>query len=276
MSPSERYNVEAHAPNTTSAKLDIANQFNEADVSASLKQDIPAQNDWGGGLHSATSYVVTTTTCEAPPMIPPSGYYETHEGKGLQGKSLQGKGLQGGRGSSVSTFPEEMEVAPQARGRSGSSVWKSGSHQGCDTQVYGGGRGYGDEAQGGRWTEFAEERERGNHSPCQETSSQQSEKDQRMWFALKTSLLAEEGSTDSSIVGSRIGKTDDGSTPDCGSDNNTFLKGARDMEQLDLERSAMDRTMRPHRVASARLLETTQDSPVQTKVGVHRSRQAMD
>lgn len=264
-SPSERYNAEAHTPNTTSAKLDIANQSNEADVSASLKQDTAAQYDWGDGLRSATSYVTAT-------MIPPSGYYEAHPGKGSQGKSSQGQGLQGGRGSSVSTFAEELKVAPQARDSSGSSVWKSVTHQGCGTHGYGG-RGSSDGA--GGWAEFAEEREQSNHSPCQETSSQQSEKDQRMWSALKTSLLSEEGDTDSSIVGFRIGRTDDEGTPDGGSDSNTFLKETRDMEQLDLERSAMDRTMRPHRVASARLLETTQDSPVQTKAGYcHCGRQA--
>lgn len=261
LSPSERYNVEAHTLNNSSAKLDLANQFNEAVVSASLTQDTAAQNDWGDGLRSTASYVAATTTCDAPLMIPPSGYYETHEGKGSQGKSSQSKGLQGVRGSSVSTFAGELKVAHQARGRSGSSVWK-----GC-THDDGGGRGPSDEAEEGGWADYADERDQGNHSPCQETSSQQSEKDQRMWSALKTSLLSEGGDTDSSIVGFLMGKTDDGGTPDGGSDSNTFLKGTRDMEQLDLERSAMDRTMRPHRVASARLLETTQDSPTQTKVG---------
>lgn len=276
ISPSERYNVEAFTPNTPSAKMDTVDRFNEAELSASVNQGTAEQNDWGDGLRSTTSHVVPTTTCDVPLTTSPSGYYETYENKSSQNKNSQGKGLHGGRGSSVSTFAEELNVAPEARGRSESSVWKLGTHQGCGVHGYGNGRGFNDETETGGWTEFTEERERGNNSPCQETSSQQSEKDQRMWSALKTSLLSEEGDTDSSIVGFRIGKTGDGGTYDGCSDKNTFLKGTRDMEQLDLERSAMDRTMRPHRVASARLLETTQGSHKQTKVGYfYRSQQPL-
>ena len=45
------------------------------------------------------------------------------------------------------------------------------------------------------------------------------------------------------------------------------FKGARNMEQLDLERSLMDRTVRPHRVVTARALKTNDESPSLSKVG---------
>lgn len=123
----------------------------------------------------------------------------------------------------------------------------------------------------------------GHRSPGQENSSQQSEKDQRMWSALKTSLLTRsEGDTDRCYNGPNSGKIETDDTPrgsgvyiegesgEVGGEtrNFYFLKGARDMEQLDLERSAMDRTMRPHRVASARLLETNQECLSPSKVSV--------
>lgn len=214
--------------------------------------------DWGVGLHSAMSYVAAA---DVPLMISPSGYL---------GKHSHEKGSQGVRGSSVSTLTDQFTAAPRVR--EDFRAWKP--------QRYGG-RGSTDEAEVGVWTEYAEERQ-GNRSPCRETSSQQSEKDQRMWSALKTSLLTgSEGDTDPQFFGFGIGRTEGRASPNGGSDhladsgntavgeerNYAVLKGTRDMEQLDLERSAMDRTMRPHRVASARLLETTQASPVQTKVG---------
>lgn len=210
--------------------------------------------DWDVGLHSTMSYVPAT---DVPLMISPSGYSNE-------------QGSQGGRGAPVSTLTDQFTAAPRVRDNF--RAWKS--------QRYGG-RGHPDEAQVGVWTEYEEERQ-GDRSPCRETSSQQSEKDQRMWSALKTSLLTgSEGDTDPPLFGFGIGRTEDRASPNGGSDGNedsgntlvgeersyAVLKGTRDMEQLDLERSAMDRTMRPHHVASARLLETTQASPVQTKVG---------
>lgn len=257
-SPSERYTAEAHPPKTASGELEKTTPDRFDDVPTSLKQVGVDHYDWGVGLHSAISYVAAT---DVPLMISPSGYL---------GKTSHEKGSQEVRGSPVSTLTEQFTAAPRARGNF--RAWKP--------QRYGG-RGPTDDAEVGVWTEYAEERQ-GIRSPCRDTSSQQSEKDQRMWSALKTSLLTGcEGDTDPPFFGFGIGRTEGRASPHGGSDgnadagntvvgeerNNAFLKGTRDMEQLDLERSAMDRTMRPHRVASARLLETTQASPVQTKVG---------
>lgn len=136
--------------------------------------------------------------------------------------------------------------------------------------------------------ESGEEGEPGQDTrlPCHEISSlasQQSEKDQRMWSALKTTLLSgheNEVQEDPYYVGLRTGRPNHARVQSGGTHYNreagigvsgdgrsyAFLKGTRDMEQLDLERSAMDRTMRPHRVASARLLETNQGSPSPSKV----------
>lgn len=255
-SPSERYNAEAHPPKTASGDPENTNHDHFEDAPTSLKQAAVDHYGWGVGLHSA--YVAAT---DVPLMISPSGYL---------GKHSHEKGAQGVRRSPVSTLADQFTAV--SRVRDNFRAWKP--------QHYGG-RGPSDEAEVGVWTEYAEERQ-GNRSPCQETSSQQSEKDQRMWSALKTSLLTgSEGDTDPPFFGCRIGKTDGRAAPNGGSDDNAdsgntivdeesnyaVLKGTRDMEQLDLERSAMDRTMRPHRVASARLLETTHASPVHTKVG---------
>lgn len=252
-SPSERYSAEVHPPKTASGEMEETQDFFD-EAPASLEQAAVDHYDWGVGLHSAMSYVAAT---DVPLMISPSGYL---------GKNSHEKCSQGVRRSPVSTL-----ITSAPRVRDSARAWKP--------QRYGG-RGPSDEAEVGVWTEYAEERQ-DNRSPCQETSSQQSEKDQRMWSALKTSLLTgSEGNTDTPFFGFGIGSTADRASPKGGSDDNAessntiagersyaFLKGTRDMEQLDLERSAMDRTMRPHRVASARLLETTQASPVQTKVG---------
>lgn len=236
--PPERFNAEAHTPNTTSAAQERSTSRDQLDeaVPVSYKQPAVDHYEWDDGLHPAMPHVAAT---EIPLMISPSGYFETHLGKVSQGQ-----------GSQFTAVPR----------RSRCSAWKS-------------------EGYGGQGSSDKVEEAQGNTSPCQETSSQQSEKDQRMWSALKTSLLSgSEGDTDSTFLG--LDRTDDGVTPDSGSFNNpdtefairgvernyAFLKGTRDMEQLDLERSAMDRTMRPHRVASARLLETNHASPVQTKV----------
>ncbi len=238
--PAERFSAEVHIPNTTSASQERTTNHDQLDdaIPVSHKQPAVDQYEWDDGLHPAIPYVAAT---DIPLMISPSGYFETHLGKTSQGQGSQ------------------FTVAPRG---SRCSAWKSQSY---------GGQGSSDKA----------EEEQGNTSPCQETSSQQSEKDQRMWSALKTSLLSgSEADTDSTFLG--LDRTDEGVSPDGGSVDNpdpdfairgeerhyAFLKGTRDMEQLDLERSAMDRTMRPHRVASARLLETNQASPVQTKVDI--------
>lgn len=106
-----------------------------------------------------------------------------------------------------------------------------------------------------------------------DSSVQQSEKDLRMWSALKTSLLSE-GLTpvDRPLDGvhaaddekrQEAGYMEDASEGASGCttkippfSDQAGIRGTRNMEQLDLERSAMDRSMRPHRSASARLLET--------------------
>lgn len=129
----------------------------------------------------------------------------------------------------------------------------------------------------------------GASSPRDESSVQLNEKDQRMWSALKTSLLSGgSAQTDQSIVGlgsgrvtyeltssgppiyvgDRYNDTDTDATRIAILNDQPRMKGTRDMEQLDLERSAMDRTMRPHRTASARLFETDQESPSQNTASV--------
>lgn len=191
-----------------------------------------------------------TTTCDVPLMISPSRNFTSHTSNSSQGD--QGD--------------EQFNATPQARDDSRSSAWKSentntfrGPEGGDAPQGYG--QGSRSEVDNGVWTEYAEDREQGQHSPCQDTCSQQSEKDQRMWSALKTSLLS---GSPRDKEGSRFeyqnGRIDEeGSNLDGGTET-------RDLEQLDLERSAMDRSMRPHRVASARLLEKTQNASVQAKV----------
>lgn len=114
-------------------------------------------------------------------------------------------------------------------------------------------------------------------SPRDESSNQQSQKDQRLWSALKTSLLSEGlapvdrpfaglHTTDSEIRQATVPGYMEDSGNRASEDTTTMtmsffsdqpgMKGTRNMEQLDLERSVMDRSMRPHRTASARLLET--------------------
>lgn len=236
----QRFNAEARIPNTSSAAHERTTGHDHLDeaVPVSHKEPIVDQYEWDDGLHSATSYVAAT---DIPLMISPSEYLETHLGKASQGKASQ------------------YTAAPLG---AKCSAWKS--------------QGY-----GGQEPSDKVEETQSNISSCQETSSQQSEKDQRMWSALKTSLLSgSEGDTDSTFLGldkcdKRVissGISDDNADTDFAIGGEeisyAFLKGTRDMEQLDLERSAMDRTMRPHRVASARLLETAEASPVQTKVGI--------
>lgn len=116
-----------------------------------------------------------------------------------------------------------------------------------------------------------------------DSSVQQSEKDLRMWSALKTSLLSEGlAPVDRPFDG--VHATDDQTRQEAGYmqdardgasgcttnippfDDQPGTKGTRNMEQLDLERSAMDRSMRPHRSASARLLETEPSRPSPSRV----------
>lgn len=115
-----------------------------------------------------------------------------------------------------------------------------------------GGENEANETRGGR--EAMQGAAQGAISPHDESSVQQSEKDQRMWSALKTSLLSG-GSvlTDQSVVGLCSGRTDYEPTPgdlpayvgdrdeEAGGDATriTFfsdrpgMKGNRDMEQLE-------------------------------------------
>lgn len=257
-SPSVRYNAEAHPPKAVSGELEKTNLDYFDDAPTSIKQTAVDHYEWGVGLNPVMSYAPAT---DVPLMISPSGYL---------GKHSHEKSSQALLGATVLTLADQFTAAPRARD----------NFRGWKQQRYGA-RGTTDEAEGGVWTEGAEETQ-GSHPPCRGTCSQQSEKDQRMWSALKTSLLTEsEGDTDPPFFGFGIGRADGRASPNGGSDDNAdarntavgeernyaVLKGTRDMKQLDLERSAMDRTMRPHRVASARLLETDQTSPVQTKVG---------
>lgn len=125
-------------------------------------------------------------------------------------------------------------------------------------------------------------------TPLDESSIQQSEKDQRMWSALKTSLLSEGlapldrlftgfHNTDSEIKQEIVpGCMEDGGDRSSGDtttmtffDDQPGIEGTRNMEQLDLERSAMDRSMRPHRTASARLLATEPDPSSANRVNTY-------
>ncbi|CAM9396645.1 unnamed protein product, partial [Hapterophycus canaliculatus] len=161
---------------------------------------------------------------------------------------------------------DQFKVSSHSRDGSESCAWKSEHSRGTQSN---GERGTRNEAEAGGWTERAEEKEQGDYSLCHEMASRQNEKDQRMWSALKNSLLSKSREdADSSIAGFRTARIDDGGNSDGGSNCNgdSRIVVRRDMEQLDLERSAMDRTIRPHRIASARALEANQDSPLQTKV----------
>lgn len=115
----------------------------------------------------------------------------------------------------------------------------------------------------------------------------QSEKDQRMWSALKTSLLsADPTHRDHSLAGAKaqpagyqalpqwnpsveVDNTNERATNDVMEitywNDRPGTEGARDMEQLHQERSAMDRMMRPRRTVSARLLGTSQENASSNK-----------
>ncbi|CAN0129337.1 unnamed protein product [Ascophyllum nodosum] len=122
--------------------------------------------------------------------------------------------------------------------------------------------------------------------PCQETSSrQQNERDQRMWSALKTSIFSGgEVNVDTSCDGLDLSMAKTGIGVSTLQHNDylkaevakeprtcAHFKGARNMEQLDLERSLMDRTVRPHRVVTARALKTNDESPSLSKVKYARN-----
>ncbi|CAM9330120.1 unnamed protein product [Ectocarpus sp. 6 AP-2014] len=249
-SPSERYKRVARARNSAVLGASNNEQLDHEDVSTSVKHPaVEKYTRWDDDMQSTTPCVPATTTCDVPLMISPSRNSTAHTRSSSQGD--QGD--------------EQFNTAPQARDDSRSSAWRSentntyrGPEGGNTPQGFG--QGSRSEVDIGVWTEYAEDREQGQHTPSQDTCSQQSEKDQRMWSALKNSLLS---GSPRDMEGSRFefqnGRIDDGGNLDGGTD-------PRDLEQLDLERSAMDRTMRPHRVASARLLEKTQNSSVQAKV----------
>lgn len=108
-----------------------------------------------------------------------------------------------------------------------------------------------------------------------ETSTPQSERDQRMWSALKTSIMSDgEVHTDDTQCQLSIARTDisGASAPkqnDCIGANTlegAAVKGTRNMESIDLEKGDTDGTLRPHRVASARLLESSKESSRSNKV----------
>ncbi|CAM9282626.1 unnamed protein product [Ectocarpus fasciculatus] len=247
-SPSERYKHVARARNSAVLGASSHEHLDHEDISTSAKHAAVEQyTRWGDDMQSTTPGVLAMTTSDVPLMISPSKNFTAHTSNSSQGDQVE----------------EHFNAAPQPRGDSRPSAWKSknidrGPEGGDASQGYG--QGSRSEIDIGVWAEYAEERDHGQHSPSQDTCSQQSEKDQRMWSALKNSLLS--GSPrdmEGSSFEFQNGRIDDGGNPDGGTET-------RDLEQLDLERSAMDRTMRPHRVASARLLEKTQNPSVQAKV----------
>lgn len=110
-----------------------------------------------------------------------------------------------------------------------------------------------------------------------EASTPQSERDQRMWSALKTSIMSEgEVNTDTqrhgqefSIARTEISGASTLKQNDCigvKTLEGAVVKGARDMENIDVERGDTDGTLRPHRVASARLLESSKEFSRSNKV----------
>lgn len=233
-------------------------------------------------MHSVAICGMAASNLDVAIASSPSKKHGAHLGKGSQRKgsqqkishscSSQAKCMQrnssrGGRRSRVATLAEQFKASSQASNGFESSAGKSGRSRGQSSSE----RRPGNEAEAGDWTEQADEREQDERPLCEEMLSHQNEKDQRMWSALKTSLLSGTGKdADPSIVGLQIGRIDDEGTS-YGDSN--YIRGsrivvARDMEQLDLERSAMDRTIRPHRIASARALEASQNSPSQTKVSL--------
>lgn len=112
-------------------------------------------------------------------------------------------------------------------------------------------------------------------SPSQSSSLQRSRRDERMWSALKSTLLSEAAGPSNESrqsIGSSPETTGDKGLHRCVPDSaagpaeqasadvarmailsdRLGIDATRDMEQLHRERSVMDRTMRLHRSASAR------------------------
>ena len=273
---SDHYQAEpskAHPPSEVPVVVS-KNQF-EGDVAQN--PDAVEQCDrWDGDLRSAPSKVTVAATMATSP----SGCFEAHSGKDSPG------GRESPATTVASQFNSHITSSGTAYACSGPSDWRNvygSNQQGVGTNAISGLGFDGEEEMGlslgdneGRGVQRA-------RLPCHKTSSQQSEKDQRMWSALKTSLLSRsEAHADPPYENLRIGRVedsrgtlhDDGRYVGNGSIRGNgeargygFLTQARDMEQLDQERSAMDRTMRPHRIASARLLETSRNSPSPNKVG---------
>lgn len=274
-SPRERYNAESKSNTYASTELVNKDQFNEAlDV-----KEPPYARHVAADHRSRHANV----SCEESLMISRSRYFESRWSEGSPAL----------RASPVSTVVDQVKATPRARRvpsketakhHPGSLAWRRGHGGNVQDSEPGSGSkpesGDDDDMGDGAGRECR--REQRPHSPCQETSSQQSEKDQRMWSALKTSLLSGNDIRTDPYVGIGTGRAEYREIADgrdyigIGTDAETrsyaFLRGTRDMEQLDLERSAMDRTMRPHRVASARLLETNQESPSPNKVGTTTQR----
>lgn len=233
---------------------------------------------WNGDLRSAPSKVPTATTVATSP----SGFFEAYPGvESPVGRTSPATTL-------ANQFKAHKVASRTAYACSGSSDWRNvygNTQQDVGAKGFNG-SGFSGEEEMGVSLDGDEGREaQRTHPPCHETSSQQSEKD--LWSALKTSLLSRsEAHADPPHDKVRIGRTeergalnDDGRQVGNGGIRGNdeargygFLTEARDMEQLDQERSAMDRTMRPHRIASARLLETSRNppSPIKVRVGTLR------
>lgn len=207
-----------------------------------------------------------------------------------------GESLSGVRRSPLATERQQLEVRPTLRRRrvdpkvdrqcrSGCSTWEE---KGYTTKQFLRAKCYRrSERRGDSWFDVAAESDNDDQDPNAHVSHRgisvdQSEKDQRTWSALKTSLLhGSEMQVAPRVVGVSVEDEGRGSTlvdpghnfgredarTSFGAQSFAFAGGTRCMEQLDFERSAMDRTARPNRVASARLLDnTTQESPTRNNV----------
>lgn len=248
---------------------------NQFEGDAGHNHDVMEQCDrWNGDLRSAPLKGSAATTVATSP----SGCFEAYPGEESP------VGLTSPATTLASQVKAHKVAARTAYACSGSSDWRNVYGNSQQDAVGNGFSGPGFGAEDDLRVSLGDNEGRGEERvspPCHETSSHQSEKDQRMWSALKTSLLSgSEAHADPPHDNLRIGRTEERGTPngvdryvDKGGINGNdeargygFLTEARDMEQLDQERSAMDRTMRPHRIASARLLETTRNSSSPIKV----------
>lgn len=277
--------------------MDVANSLDQAVAVQSEHPGCPTYDTQeqrvrrDGNMHSIPSHTTTGVSPDESLMISPSRYLEVHSSAASPGVRV----------SAVATLGDQFKAASRARRVAAKSGHQYSRHfvakRGCDSS---GETNLGTSANSYNRPESTCEQDLGIESEdggepgqdarlsCHETSSltsQQSDKDQRMWSALKTTLLSEHESEvqeDPCFVGLRTGRPKHGGVQGGGTQRSregctgvsgdgrsyTFLKGTRDLEQLDLERSAMDRTMRPHRVASARLLETNPESPSPSKVSI--------